>query len=121
MRAGGGFHRIDIHHGADTEHHVVNMDLYGYHTTPPRHGDLVRAWIMGPIFEGYWLDPGRSLICGNQPTGDQRALLEGAVEVVYPWWGHAPWHDAAAIGCSWRDDCAKARLLRPSAIEGSTY
>ena len=35
----------------------------------PRHGDLVRAWIMGPIFQGYWMDPGRSLICGNQPTG----------------------------------------------------
>ena len=82
LRAGGGFHRIDIHHGADTEHRVVSMDLYGYHTTPPAAGDVVRAWIMGPIFQGYWLDPGRSLICGNQPTGEQRALLEGAVEVV---------------------------------------
>jgi Xaa-Pro dipeptidase len=82
MRAGGGFHRIDIHHGADTEHRVVSMDLYGYHTTPPAAGDMVRAWIMGPIFQGYWMDPGRSLICGNQPTGPQRALLEGAVAVV---------------------------------------
>jgi Xaa-Pro aminopeptidase len=82
MRAGGGFHRIDIHHGAETEHRVISMDLYGYHTTPPAAGDVVRAWIMGPIFQGYWMDPGRSLICGNQPTGPQRALLEGAVEVV---------------------------------------
>jgi Xaa-Pro aminopeptidase len=82
MRAGGGFHRIDIHHGATTEHRVVSMDLYGYHTTPPAAADLVRAWIMGPIFEGYWMDPGRSLICGNNPTSGQRALLEGAVEVV---------------------------------------
>jgi Xaa-Pro dipeptidase len=82
LRAGGGFHRIDIHHGAETEHRVISADLYGYHTTPPVDGDVVRAWIMGPIFQGYWMDPGRSLICGNQPTGKQRALLEGAVEAV---------------------------------------
>jgi Xaa-Pro aminopeptidase len=82
LRAGGGFHRIDIHHGPDTEHRVVSADLYGYHTTPPTVGEVVRAWIFGPIFQGYWLDPGRSLICGNQPTRAQRALLEGAVEVV---------------------------------------
>ena len=82
MRAGGGFHRIDIHHGADTEHRVISMNLYGYDTTSPAAGDVVRAWIMGPIFQGYWMDPGRSLICGNRPTKAQRALLEGAVEVV---------------------------------------
>ena len=82
MRGGGGFHRIDIHHGVDTEQRVVSMDLYGYHTTPPVAGDMVRAWIMGPIFQGYWMDPGRSLIAGNQPTVPQRALLEGAAEVV---------------------------------------
>jgi methionine aminopeptidase len=82
LRAGGGFHRIDIHHGPDAEHRVVSADLYGYHITPPALGDVARAWIFGPIFQGYWLDPGRSLICGNQPTRAQRALLEGAVEVV---------------------------------------
>lgn len=82
LRAGGGFHRIDIHHGPDTEHRVVSADLYGYHITPPAVGEVVRAWIFGPIFQGYWLDPGRSLICGNRPTHAQRALLEGAVEVV---------------------------------------
>ena len=29
LRAGGGFHRIDIHHGPSTEHHVVSQNLYG--------------------------------------------------------------------------------------------
>ncbi len=82
LRAGGGFHRIDIHHGPATEHRVVSADLYGYQTTPPAAGEVVRIWIFGPIFQGYWLDPGRSLICGNQPSRAQRALLEGAVEVV---------------------------------------
>jgi Xaa-Pro aminopeptidase len=82
LREGGGFFRIDIHHGKETENRVLSMDLYGYHTQPPATGELVRAWIFGPIFEGYWLDPGRSLICGNRPTRKQRSLLEGAVEVV---------------------------------------
>jgi Xaa-Pro aminopeptidase len=82
LRGGGGFHRIDIHHGPGTEHRVVSADLYGYHTTPPMPGEVARLWIFGPIFQGYWLDPGRSLICARQPTGAQRALLEGAVEVV---------------------------------------
>ena len=82
LRAGGGFHRIDIHHGPETEHRVLSGDLYGYRTTPPAAGEVVRAWILGPILQGYWLDPGRSLICGNKPTREQRALLEGAVDVV---------------------------------------
>jgi len=42
----------------------------------------VRAWIYGPIFAGYWLDPGRTVICGNKPDRAQRSLLEGAVEIV---------------------------------------
>ena len=67
MTAGAFIASISITE-ADTERRVVSMDLYGYHTTPPAAGDMVRAWIMGPIFQGYWMDPGRSLICGNQPT-----------------------------------------------------
>jgi hypothetical protein len=34
------------------------------------------VWIYGPIFEGYWLDPGRTAICANRPTSAQKALLE---------------------------------------------
>jgi Xaa-Pro dipeptidase len=82
LRAGGGFHRIDIHHGPSTEHHILGSSLYGYETSAPAEGDLVRAWIYGPIFAGYWLDPGRTVICGNKPNRAQRTLLEGAVEIV---------------------------------------
>lgn len=82
LSEGGGFYRIDIHHGPSTEHRVLSNTLYGYDTTVPAPGELVRAWIYGPIVEGYWLDPGRSAICGNKPNREQRALLEGAVEVV---------------------------------------
>jgi Xaa-Pro dipeptidase len=82
LREGGGFFRIDIHHGPSTEHHVLSNSLYGYDTAAPADGELVRAWIYGPIYEGYWLDPGRSAVCGNRPSRGQRALLEGAAEVV---------------------------------------
>jgi Xaa-Pro dipeptidase len=82
LREGGGFHRIDIHHGPSTEHNILSSTLYGYDTAVPTDGELVRAWIYGPIYEGYWLDPGRSAICGNRPTREQQALLEGAIEVV---------------------------------------
>ncbi len=82
LRAGGGYHRIDIHHGAGTERTVVSNDFYGYRTAPPSPGDLCRLWIYGPILGGYWLDPGRTLIVGNRPSPAQRALLEGCAEVV---------------------------------------
>jgi Xaa-Pro dipeptidase len=82
LSEGGGYYRIDIHHGPSTEHRVLSNSLYGYDTTVPAPGELVRAWIYGPILQGYWLDPGRSAICGNKPSREQRALLEGAVEVV---------------------------------------
>jgi Xaa-Pro dipeptidase len=82
LSEGGGFYRIDIHHGPSTEHRVLSNSLYGYDTTLPVPGELVRAWIYGPILQGYWLDPGRSAICSNKPSHEQRALLEGAVEVV---------------------------------------
>ena len=49
--------------------------MYGYPMTAPRSGDVVRTWIYGPIHQGYWLDPGRSLVCGGKPTSAQRALL----------------------------------------------
>jgi len=82
VRAGGGYHRIDINHGPATEWRLLSNDLYGYDSTSPAQGDMVRAWIYGPFFEGYWLDPGRSGICGNCPTSAQKTLIEGAAEIV---------------------------------------
>ncbi|HVO47559.1 MAG TPA: M24 family metallopeptidase [Steroidobacteraceae bacterium] len=82
VRGGGGYHRIDTHHGPGTERTIISQSLYGYDTTVPRTGDLARAWIFGPILDGYWLDPGRSFTCGAPPTAAQRGLLEAAVEVV---------------------------------------
>jgi Xaa-Pro aminopeptidase len=82
VRGGGGYHRIDIHHGAAAERTIVSQNLYGYDTALPRTGELARAWIFGPILEGYWLDPGRTVTCGAASTEAQRNLLAGCVEVV---------------------------------------
>ena len=56
--------------------------LYGFSTTAPKPGDMVRGWIYGPIFQGYRLDPGRSAVCGNRPTSSQRAVIEGVNLIV---------------------------------------
>ena len=121
MRAGGGFHRIDIHHGADTEHHVISMDLYGYHTDAPggrRHGARLDHGTHFPrLLDGPWslvdlwqsADPIATRIAGRRRRG--RGRRGGR---------HAPGDHAAAVGRSRRGDCPQARLLRPSAIEGST-
>lgn len=82
VRAGGGYHRIDATHGPRSEHFLLGNDFYGYDTSLPAKGDMVRAWVYGPIFQGYWMDPGRTAICGGKPSAEQRAVLEGAAQIV---------------------------------------
>ncbi len=81
MRRGGCFSRIDMHHGEHAEKYILGDMLCGYDTTAPKKGDMVRGWIQGPIFQGYWLDPGRTAVCGGRSTKDQRRILEGSAEV----------------------------------------
>lgn len=82
LRAGGGLQRVALHHGRKSEVNYWSNAFYGFDTSAPAAGDMVRGWIYGPIFQGYWFDPGRSAVCGNRPTPEQRALIEGAVEIV---------------------------------------
>jgi Xaa-Pro aminopeptidase len=82
IRGGGGFQRVGCHTGPQSEHSMWDYPLYGYSKDAPAPGDMVRAWVYGPILEGYWLDPGRSAVCGNKPTGPQRELIENTVEIV---------------------------------------
>ena len=81
IRGGGGFHRISINHGPKMQN-SLSKDFYGYNMSAPGRGDLVTVWIYGPIFAGYWLDPGRSGICGNRPTPAQKALVENCAKYV---------------------------------------
>ena len=47
-----------------------------------RQGEFVRAWIMGPMRHGYFLDPGRTAVCGRKPSKEQRDLLEACMSIV---------------------------------------
>src|SRR6267154_1026416 len=82
MRGGGGFHRISICHGPATMESPLSYDFYGYNMNAPDAGDLISIWIYGPIFAGYWLDPGRSAVCGRHPTPAQKALVESCAKLV---------------------------------------
>lgn len=82
VSAGGGFHRIDMSHGPRSERYLLSDDFYGYDTTAPNQGDLVRGWVFGPIFKGYWLDPGRTSVCGRTASTEKKRLVEGAASIV---------------------------------------
>jgi Xaa-Pro dipeptidase len=79
--SGGGFQRVACHHGPKSESSMWSNPLYGYSTEAPQDGDLVRGWVYGPIHAGYWLDPGRTSVCGK-PSRDQKKLVEDCVALV---------------------------------------
>ena len=78
---GGGFHRISVNHGPMLQN-GLSKAYYGYDTRAPNAGDLVTVWIYGPILAGYWLDPGRTAVCGSRPTPAQKALVEDCAAYV---------------------------------------
>ena len=82
VRGGGGFHRIDVNHGRFSEKYFLSRDLYGHNRSAPSPGDVFTLWIYGPIFEGYFMDPGRTGVCANRPTPAQRSLVEDCAQIV---------------------------------------
>ena len=81
IEAGGSIHMIPCSHGDMIQYWVRNQ-LTGYSQDRPKPGDLVRGWIYGPIREGYWLDPGRSAVCGGRPNSDQKGLVETNARII---------------------------------------
>jgi Xaa-Pro aminopeptidase len=79
--AGGGFQRLGCHTGPRSEQAMWDYPIYGYSKESAQPGDMVRAWVYGPLLEGYWLDPGRSAVCGD-PSPEQRKLIEDTVRVT---------------------------------------
>ena len=55
-----------MNHG-DTLERLERNPLTGLGDDAPNDGDFVCAWIDG-IFEGYWLDPGRTAVAGRNPA-----------------------------------------------------
>lgn len=81
MKHGGALAYIRCSHG-DRIQYWSRYPITGYSTDPVKKGDIVRAWFMGPIKEGYFLDPGRTTVCGKKPSPEQKRLVEGAAAVV---------------------------------------
>ena len=101
IASGGVIDKIQISHG-ETIAFTCGDPLAGYRTVAPSPGDLLRGFIIGPFYQGYYLDPGRSAVCGNRPTPEQADLLEacaavlnGVADAIRPGVRYA---DAAAIG-----------------------
>jgi Xaa-Pro aminopeptidase len=81
IRHGGSFHMMPVSHGETIDFFCRNP-LNGYSTDVPAKGDVVRGWVYGPIHQGYWLDPGRTTVCGGKPSDSQRELIEACANLV---------------------------------------
>lgn len=82
LAGGGAWHRIAISHGPYSQY-LESDPLRGFSTLTPARGDLIHAFIYGPILKGYWLDPGRTVVSGGTPTAEQKALVESLVDVMH--------------------------------------
>jgi Xaa-Pro aminopeptidase len=81
IRAGGTYLMLPCNHGATTQY-WLRQPLTGYSTDAPDKGDIVRGWLLGPIHQGYYLDPGRTAVCGGRPKQDQKELIEATANIV---------------------------------------
>lgn len=84
LRRGGNFHMIPVASGTGRDLEAfTNEPLTAFDVRiAVRPGDLVRTWIYGPVWQGYWLDPGRTVVAGGKPSGEQRRWIRAANEVV---------------------------------------
>ena len=81
LRRGGNFQYIPVNHG-DSLQYFTRSPLNGFSEDAPEPGDMVRGWVWGPMYQGYWLDPGRTAVAGGKPTGAQQALLERCITII---------------------------------------
>jgi Xaa-Pro aminopeptidase len=81
-RRHGHVHSCHISHGTWTADWFTDNPIAGYSTTTPATGDIVRGWLYGPMYQGYWLDPGRTTVIGLRPTVEQRRLVESCAGMV---------------------------------------
>jgi Xaa-Pro aminopeptidase len=81
LRGGGHVHMLAVSHGPYLGH-LASDPLAGFSHERPSPGDLARAWLTGPMFQGYWLGPGRTVVCGRRPTSAQLSLLEANAAAV---------------------------------------
>ena len=82
MRRGGVPHMVPVSSGPTLYRHCGDPLLGFSPDVRLEQGDMVRMWIYGPVWQGYWSDPGRTVIVGGKGTARQRELIESANDIV---------------------------------------
>jgi Xaa-Pro aminopeptidase len=82
MRQGGIPHMVPVSSGPTLFRHCGDPLLGFSPDVTLEAGDLVRVWIYGPAYQGYWSDPGRTAIVGGKGTPRQREIIELANDIV---------------------------------------
>jgi Xaa-Pro dipeptidase len=64
-------------------YHLAGDPITGFSSSVTMdEGDMVRAWVYGPAWQGYWCDPGRTAVVDGKPSPEQRELIRAANEIV---------------------------------------
>ena len=82
LTGGGAWHRIAISHG-DRSQYLESDPLTGFSTQAAKPGEIVHGFIYGPILKGYWLDPGRTAVCGGKPDAAQKRVVESVFDTMH--------------------------------------
>jgi Xaa-Pro dipeptidase len=82
MRRGGVPHMVPVSSGPTLFRHCGDPMLGFSPDVMLEPGDMVRMWMYGPVFQGYWSDPGRTVIVGGKGTQRQQELIARANEIV---------------------------------------
>ena len=78
---GARLQMIGTNHG-ETLGFDQRFPLTGYSEDVPAPGDIVTGTLHGPLYQGYYLDPGRTGVRGPA-NADQRRLIEAASGIVH--------------------------------------
>jgi Xaa-Pro aminopeptidase len=81
-RRRGSINFVHVGHGPWMGDRITDCPIAGYSNRTPAKGELVRGWVYGAMYQGYWLDPGRTSVVGLKPTPDQKRLVEGCADIV---------------------------------------
>lgn len=82
MRRGGIPHMVPVSSGSTLFNHCGDPILGFSPGVTLNDGDMVRMWIYGPAYQGYWSDPGRTVIVGGKGTARQRELIENTNKII---------------------------------------
>lgn len=77
---GGRIQAIGANHG-DTMDYDYRVPLTGSASDAPVPGDMVRGTVHAAFQQGYYLDPGRTAVCGTA-TPRQARLIEATADIV---------------------------------------